>query len=128
MDSAHLPSLIPIVSDLLKDPSPLSIGATAIAFSIICPTRLDLLHPHYRRLCRMLLDMDVWGQVNMMELLSRYARAMLPKPNVKADLDAQGSIAGDDVDPDLGLLLTCTKPMLLSRNPAVSLAPVFCLV
>ena len=110
MDSGHLPSLIPIVTDLLKDTSPLAIGSTVVAFTTICPTRLDLLHPHYRRLCRMLLDIDVWGRVNVMELLSRYARTMLPRPTESSE---------SDVDPDLALLLSSVKPLLMSHNSAV---------
>ncbi|KAI5121230.1 hypothetical protein M0805_007237 [Coniferiporia weirii] len=126
MDSAHLPSLIPILSMLLKDKSPLSIGAVTVAFQAICPTRLDLLHTHYRRLCRMLLDADSWGQVSVLELLARYARSMLPNPVV---FDASGDeVEGSEgktkekVDPDLQLLLNNAEPLLMSRNPAVVMA------
>ena len=119
MDSNHLPSLIPILSTLLKDKSPLSIGAVAIAFQTICPTRLDLLHKHYRRLCRMLIDADAWGQINMLEMLSRYARSMLARPvAVAQDTQDNGSIA-EEVDPDLQLLLSNAEPLLMSGNHAV---------
>ncbi|KAL5503884.1 APL6 [Sanghuangporus vaninii] len=107
MDPGHLPSLIPIITTLVHDKSPLSIGSVAVAFQTICPTRLDLLHTHYRRLCRMLLDIDSWGQVHVLELLARYARSMLPKPS------------GEDIDPDLQLLLSSSEPLLMSQNPSV---------
>ena len=58
----------------------------------------------------MLLDIDVWGQVNVMELLSRYARTMLPRPAESSE---------SDVDPDLALLLSSVKPLLMSHNSAV---------
>jgi AP-3 complex subunit beta len=105
---------------LLKDRSPLSIGCTAIAFSAICPTRFDLLHPHYRRLCRTLIDVDEWGQVNLLELLLRYARTMLPRPVVKESTSDGVETAVEEVDPDLQLLLASSEPLFMSRNPAVS--------
>lgn len=112
MDSSHLPSLIPILETLLKDRSPLSVGAVAVAFQAICPTRLDLLHKHYRRLCRMLIDADAWGQVSLLEILSRYARSMLSRPTDSGD-------GVEEVDPDLQLLLSSAEPLLMSNNPAV---------
>ena len=121
MDPAHLPSLIPILQTLLKDRSPLSAGAVAIAFQTICPTRLDLLHTHYRRLCRILLDVDPWGQVNVLELLARYARSMLPKPSVINSNGKDGISDTEEIDPDLQLLLSNAEPLFLSNNPAVSL-------
>jgi hypothetical protein len=85
----------------------------AVAFAAVCPTRLDLIHPHYRRLCRTLADVDEWGQVNLLDLLLRYVRTMLAKP---PDEDGTAS----EVDSDLHLLLTCAEPLFMSRNPAVS--------
>ncbi|TDL25466.1 hypothetical protein BD410DRAFT_743013 [Rickenella mellea] len=111
MDPSHLSSLIPILSGLLKDKSPLAIGSVALAFQAICPTRLDLLHQNYRRLCRMLVDADEWGQVDLLDLLARYARTMLPKPE-----------RIDDMDQDMKLLLECAEPSFMSRNPSVVLA------
>lgn len=64
----------------------------------------------------MLLDIDVWGQVNVMELLSRYARVMLPRPVAGVSTDDP---AKPDVDPDLSLLLSSITPLLMSNNPAV---------
>lgn len=116
MDISHLPSIIPVLSVLLKDKSPLSIGTVTLAFQSICPTRLDLLHPHYRRLCRILADVDEWGQIYMLELLSRYARTMLSKPQSRKDIEG----VVEDIDLDLKLLLDNAKPLLMSLNPAVS--------
>jgi AP-3 complex subunit beta len=41
---------------------------------------LELLHPHYRKLCKVLVDADEWGQVQLLDLLGRYARTMLSRP------------------------------------------------
>ena len=112
LDESQLPSLIEILSTLLRDRSPLSVGSVAIAFEAVCPTRLDLLHVHYRRLCRVLIDADEWGQVNLLELLVRYARTMLPRPTTSRE-------ETEEIDPDLELLLVSAEPLFQSCNPAV---------
>ncbi|PSS05498.1 hypothetical protein PHLCEN_2v3780 [Hermanssonia centrifuga] len=119
LDSSHQPELIAIISALLRDRSSLSIGSVAIAFDFVCPTRLDLLHQHYRRLCRTLVDVDEWGQVDLLALLTRYARTMLPRPIVTQDANGEFE---EEVDPDVKLLLTSSEPLFQSYNPAVVLA------
>ncbi|KAL1744133.1 adaptin N terminal region-domain-containing protein [Schizophyllum fasciatum] len=114
LDTAHQPALISIIGTMLGDRSPLSIGCVAVAFQAVCPTRLDLLHRHYRRLCRVLIDVDEWGQVDIMNLLLRYARTMLPRPTVTAD--------GEEIDKDLRLLLSSCELLFQSQNPAVVMA------
>ncbi len=94
----------------------MSIGSVAIAFDFVCPTRLDLLHQHYRRLCRTLVDVDEWGQVDLLALLTRYARTMLPRPIVTQDANGEFE---EEVDPDVKLLLTSSEPLFQSYNPAV---------
>ena len=84
-----------------------------MAFEAVCPTRLDLLHQHYRRLCKLLPDVDEWGQVDLVNLLLRYARTMLPRPVVKNDSKEE------EVDKDVKLLLESVELLLHSRNPAV---------
>ncbi|TFK82840.1 hypothetical protein K466DRAFT_603355 [Polyporus arcularius HHB13444] len=119
LDSTHQPELIKVISTLLKDQSPLSLGSVAVAFEAVCPTRLDLLHLHYRRLCRTLIDVDEWGQVDLMNLLIRYARVMLPRPLPSTDVAGSSTV---EVDSDLKLLLTSAEPLFQSHNPAVVLA------
>ena len=109
LDSSHLPALIQIITTLLRDRSPLSLGGVAVAFAAVCPTRFDLLHLQYRRLCKILPDVDEWGQVELMNLLLRYARVMLPRRDE------------EELDKDLQLLLTSTESVCYSRNPAVRL-------
>ncbi|KAG6812288.1 hypothetical protein H0H92_003597 [Tricholoma furcatifolium] len=115
LDNSHLPALIGILTTLLNDRSPLSTGSVAVAFEAVCPTRLDLLHQHYRRLCKIIVEVDEWGQVDLANLLLRYARTMLPRPIVKAD-------GSEEVDQDVELLLNSVEPLFQSRNPAVVLA------
>lgn len=122
MDAAHQPALIQIISTiLLRDRSPLSLGSVAVAFQAICPTRLDLIHPHYRRLCRILVDLDEWGQVELMGLLLRYARTMLIRPQTNLSERDGEEKHGDEeeIEKDLKLLLDSVEPVFQSRNPAV---------
>ncbi|KAF9472124.1 hypothetical protein BDN70DRAFT_887352 [Pholiota conissans] len=123
LDSTHQPALIQILNTiLLRDRSPLSLGSVAVAFQAICPTRLDLLHPHYRRLCRVLVDLDEWGQVELMGLLLKYARTMLMRPRSEVAQGDDGEKEEDELDKDLKLLLDSVEPVFQSRNPAVVLA------
>jgi AP-3 complex subunit beta len=134
MDSSSLPSLLPLLQILLASPSPLTLGATLTAFSEICPDRLDLLHPYYRHICRLLVDADEWGQSVALEVLTRYARAMLekpdtagsappaPTPKTTGDIDAESEDEFDGLDIDLAMFLDCARPLFQSRNPAVVLA------
>ncbi len=66
-----------------------------------------MLHQQYRRLCRTLVDVDEWGQIDLLNLLLRYARTMLPRPSE------------EDIDADVKFLLTSAEPLYQSRNPAV---------
>lgn len=70
----------------------------------------------------MLIDADGWGQVNLLDLLARYARRMLSKPS--ASVAPSDSEKEKDVsDPDLQLLLTSAEPLFMSQNPAVGSFP-----
>lgn len=56
-------------------------------------------------------DVDEWGQIVMIGLLTRYARSQFVAPT-----------PSEGVDPDLSLLLSSCRPLLQSRNCAVVLA------
>ena len=47
----------------------------------MCPDRIDLIHKNYRRLCNLLVDVDEWGQVTVLNMLTRYARSQFIDPN-----------------------------------------------
>lgn len=51
------------------------------AFEHVCPDRVDLIHKNYRRLCNLLVDIDEWGQVTVLSMLTRYARSQFIDPN-----------------------------------------------
>lgn len=114
LDSSQLASLLDLLSPLLSDLSPIVVGAAISAFNAVCPDQTDLLHGIYRRSCRMLLDLDEPGQLDMLSALHRYARSNFANPN----LDSA------DLDPDLKLLLDGSTSVLYSRNSAIVLAAI----
>ncbi|KAF7625922.1 AP-3 complex subunit beta [Meloidogyne graminicola] len=137
--------LIECIDFLLGDKRTLVLGSAVYAFEKTCPERLDLLHKHFRLLCRALADIDEWGQIVMIGLLTRYARTQFLAPfdidspirhNIKNKI-SNASDNNDDqsyednqlyktkfqtLDPDHNLLLVAVRPLLQSRNPAVVMA------
>ena len=66
------------------------------------------------------MEVDEWGQVDLINLLLRYARTMLPRP-IKEN---KGVAGGDDreeeeIDSDVKLLLDSVEVTFQNRNPAV---------
>lgn len=102
-------ALLPTVIVLLNTASPLTIGSALEAWEAVCPARWDLLHPGYRKWCRMLMDVEEWGQCVLLRVLLRYARTFFVDPRTTAVLD-----------PDLQLLLMGSEQLLQHLNPAVS--------
>ena len=49
-------------------------GSVVMAFEEVCPDRIDLIHKNYRKLCNLLVDVEEWGQVVIIHMLTRYAR------------------------------------------------------
>lgn len=114
-------------------------GSAVQAFEHVCPERIDLIHKNYRRLCNLLVDIDEWGQVTVLNMLTRYARSQFMDPN-KTFEDEKKSFYDDEnrnedaedddtterrtfvMDSDHRLLLRCAKPLLQSRNSGVVMA------
>jgi AP-3 complex subunit beta len=107
------PQLLECIDFLLGDKRTLVLGSAVYAFEETCPDRFDLLHKHFRSLCRALADVDEWGQVVMIGLLTRYARTQFTAPSAED---------GNPLDPDHNLLILSARPLLQSRNCAVVMA------
>ncbi|KXS11652.1 ARM repeat-containing protein [Gonapodya prolifera JEL478] len=129
--SALLDLLLP---SLYTDTNPTVTSAALYALRSMAPTRDDLLHPAFRRLARMVPDMDEWGQIETLEALTFYARRQFGDPDsgVVADADTPTPTPGPDLaatlptsmDPDLRLLLTTTQPLLRARNAGVTICAI----
>ena len=55
-------------------------GSVVMAFEEVCPDRIDLIHRNYRKLCNLLVDVEEWGQVVIIHMLTRYARTQFVSP------------------------------------------------
>uniref|UniRef100_A0A8C7YZX6 Adaptor related protein complex 3 subunit beta 1a n=1 Tax=Oryzias sinensis TaxID=183150 RepID=A0A8C7YZX6_9TELE len=136
LDPDQKEQLIEVIEKLLKDKSTLVAGSVVVAFEEVCPDRIDLIHKNYRKLCNLLVDVEEWGQVVIISMLTRYARTQFTSPwkedavfdenNEKTfyDSDSEEKKVPTEakpymMDPDHRLLLRNTKPLLQSRNTAV---------
>ncbi|XP_069819126.1 AP-3 complex subunit beta-1 isoform X1 [Dendropsophus ebraccatus] len=138
LDPEQKDMLIEIIEKLLKDKSTLVAGSVVMAFEEVCPDRIDLIHKNYRKLCNLLVDVEEWGQVVIIHMLTRYARTQFVSPwsqDGTEDATANNFYESDEenekpadqkkpymMDPDHRLLLKNTKPLLQSRNAAVVMA------
>ncbi|KAK6316139.1 hypothetical protein J4Q44_G00136630 [Coregonus suidteri] len=136
LDPDQKEHLIEVIEKLLKDKSTLVAGSVVMAFEEVCPDRIDLIHKNYRKLCNLLVDVEEWGQVVIISMLTRYARTQFTSPwkedsvfdehSVRAFYESDEEKTRDEteakayvMDPDHRLLLRNTKPLLQSRNTAV---------
>ncbi|XP_050519142.1 AP-3 complex subunit beta-1 [Diabrotica virgifera virgifera] len=129
LDPDMKPELITIIQKLLADKTVLVIGSAVMAFTEVCPERVDLIHQVFRKLCALLVDVDEWGQVTIVNMLTRYARNQFADPNLQENNESDkefyesNSEASENhipsLDPDHRLLLRSTRPLLQSRNAAV---------
>eukprot|EP00741_Cyanophora_paradoxa_P017927 tig00021036_g17311.t1 len=87
MDAEQKEQLVEIIANMLGDSSTMVLGSVFAAFNEVCPERLDLLHPHYRRICRVLIDMDEWSQAIVLGILTRYARTQFSDPSTARDFE-----------------------------------------
>lgn len=57
---------------------------------------MDLIHKNYRKLCNLLVDVDEWGQVIIINMLTRYARTQFVDPNADEEHGQGESLDGDE--------------------------------
>lgn len=86
MDNETKPDLIVIIQKLLADKTVLVIGSAVMAFTKVCPERVNLIHQVYRKLCTLLVDVDEWGQVIIVNTLTRYCRTQFSDPNLHVSI------------------------------------------
>lgn len=139
LDPEQKDELMMVIEKLLSDKTTLVVGSAVMAFEEVCPERIDLIHKNYRKLCNLLVDVEEWGQVIIINMLTRYARTQFVDPNAGETCEEVERPFYDDeeeevksaeelarrpktMDPDHRLLLRNTKPLLQSRNAAVVLA------
>ena len=139
LDPSSLPQLLDHLSTLLGDKQYFVVGPAVMAFLEICPHRIELIHKHYRSLVKKLVDMDDWGQLATLKLLTYYSRRCFPRKMTTTTRSTKKGFYEDDsnegqeveeqtssLDPDLELFLKSCKPLLQSRNSAVIISVTAC--
>ncbi|XP_077425805.1 AP-3 complex subunit beta-2 isoform X13 [Vanacampus margaritifer] len=94
LDPEQKDQLIEVIEKLLADKTTLVAGSVVMAFEEVCPERIDLIHKNYRKLCNLLIDVEEWGQVVIINMLTRYARTQFLNPNINESLLVEGG-SGD---------------------------------
>lgn len=147
IDPEQKDQLVEVIEKLLADKTTLVAGSAIQAFEEVCPERIDLIHKNYRKLCNLLVDVEEWGQVVIINMLTRYLRSQFLNPNLddtgeeadkpfyeSEDKDDEDDDGDDDaakakpktktysMDSDHRLILRQCKPLLNSRNAAVVMA------
>lgn len=142
LDPSTRPQVEEYLATLLADKQYYVAGAAVQSFMQICPDRLDMIHLVYRRLCKMVVDMDEWGQLALIRLMTTYSRKCFPRQTRRVkraatqeqrakdfyeDLEPKEETEDDfeevdAADPDLDLFLKSIEPLLSSRNSAVIVA------
>ncbi|KAK3930683.1 AP-3 complex subunit beta-2 [Frankliniella fusca] len=147
LDPEQKEELVHVIEKLLSDRTTLVVGSAVMAFEEVCPERIDLIHKNYRKLCDLLVDVDEWGQVVIINMLTRYARTQFTDPNAEDEENQNEDNCSDEnenlsdsdggkqskskhkndekfkksysLDPDHRLLLRNARPLLQSRNASV---------
>jgi AP-3 complex subunit beta len=86
LDVDQKDELISVIEKLLADRTTLVVGSAVMSFEEVCPERTDLIHKNYRKLCNLLVDVDEWGQVLIINMLTRYARTQFTDPNLEVSI------------------------------------------
>ena len=74
--------LIAVLEKLLADRTTLVIGSAVMAFQEVCPDMNELIHKNFRKLVSLLVDVEEWGQIVIVNMLTRYARTQFTDPNL----------------------------------------------
>ena len=54
----------------------------------------DVILPHPRKLVNLLVDVEEWGQVTLLNMLTRYARTQFINPNIGLDFPCEVRLLG----------------------------------
>lgn len=65
-------------------------GSVVMAFKEVCPERIDLTHKNYRKLCNLLIDVEEWGQVVIINMLTHCECTQFLSPNQNMSAGALG--------------------------------------
>jgi AP-3 complex subunit beta len=149
LDPEQEEPMLAVMETLLNDNATMVLASAVTTFNEVCPNEWGLIHRNFRKFCGLLADLDEWGQISALHMLTRYGRTQFLDPDAEREAkkargerqkpastegesdessddeeDAFASIASAEasMDPDHRLLLRSALPLLQSRNAGVVLA------
>ena len=84
LDPESKDEIVEIIERLLNDRNTQVLSSAIAAFNEVCPENLAMLHPHYRKFCQLLADLDEWGQITTLTVFTRYCRTFFTNPALLA--------------------------------------------
>ena len=76
LDPETKEELVGVLEKLLGDRTTLVIGSAVMAFEEVCPDRIELIHKNYRKLISLLVDVEEWGQVVIVNMFMTSVNAI----------------------------------------------------
>jgi AP-3 complex subunit beta len=137
LDPSQREELVELVTILLRAEDPEVLGAALATFTEVCPDKLDMIHPHYRRICHLIADFDEFSQVVALGLLTRYGRTQFLSPlpfEANAGVEGRGGagagqgahksrgLGSDDEDEDPDAFYAEKKPAAAAAAAAAPAA------
>lgn len=107
--------IVKLLTKLMTDSNMYVVGPALFAFNVVCPERLDILHPFFRRLVASFDEIEPCFIPSAVSALMRYTRHYLDKQLV--DPDARQ-------DPDLKAFVEACEDLLQLDDPAANIAAV----
>ena len=85
LDPEQSEALEELVQVLLQDTSTMVLGSAVAAYNEVCPHKWELIHPNFRKIVRLCADTDEWGQIMLLNMLTRYGRLFFTAPDADKD-------------------------------------------
>lgn len=140
--------MMAVIETLLNDNATMVLGSAVTTYNEVCPNEWGLIHRNFRKFCGLLADLDEWGQISTLHMLTRYGRTQFVNPDAEkvpkkkeraakpAATEGESDESSDDeeadvfaaansealLDPDHRLLLKSALGLLQSRNVGVVMA------
>jgi AP-3 complex subunit beta len=77
--------MLGVMETLLNDNATMVLASAVSTFNEVCPNEWGLIHRNFRKFCGLMADLDEWGQVGTLHMLTRYARTQFLDPEADAE-------------------------------------------
>eukprot|EP00736_Rhodelphis_marinus_P001428 Rmarinus@m.6489 len=78
MDPNQKGELMKVLKHLLGDSTTPVLGTALGSFQEVCPDDWSMIHPHFRKICGMMPDLNEWALPKVLNIMLHYGRAHFP--------------------------------------------------